>query len=262
MINRFTNLINELNRDKALSIIRLGNVEATQMLTEELYPQMETNAGFFGDIIELKKWKKKMLMALLSADCNLRVITCSSFYVCDDVLTRLNIFIPTLPYIEDIAFWVTLINNIKTDRLGFVSYFTEDMSSQMKKLDLIHDKHKIKVSTKNWKFIYSKNTIKGNEPIDKTYEDVYNDLLERCLYADCDVYFLSCGCYGVPLCDDLKKKGKKAIYVGGFLQLLFGIRGKRWNDREVISQYFNKNWIYPSIKPKNGDLVESWCYGE
>lgn len=262
MINRFSNLICELNDNKPLSIVRLGNVEATQMLKDKLHIQIETNAGFFGDLNELKKWKKKIMMALLNAHCNLRVITCNSFFVCDDVLTKLNIFIPTLPYIEDISFWITLLNNIKTNKIGFVSYFTKDMERQRCKLQFIHKKQPIKVSTKGWKFIKSENTIKGNEPEDRSWEEVYDDLLKRTLEAKCDVYFLSCGCYGVPLCEDLRKNGKKAVYVGGFLQLLFGIKGKRWADREMITQHYNNNWIFPTEKPKNSEQVEGWCYGE
>ena len=262
MINRLSNLITELNNDKPLSIIRLGNVEATQMLTDILYTQMTTNAGFFGDTEALKDWKKMMLMSLLNADCNQRVITCSSFSVCDDVLTKLNIFIPTLPYIEDITFWVSIINNIKSNKLGFVSYFKDEIDSQLKYLDKIHIKNKIKVLTTNWKIIKSENTIKGNEPPNKSWNIVFNELLDRCLNANCDVYFLSCGCYGVPLCYELKKRGKKAIYVGGMLQLFFGLKGKRWDNREVITQFYNKYWKYPSEKPINNELVEDWCYGE
>ena len=92
MINRLSNIIRELNGDAPLSIIRLGNVEATQLLWKEgMYPQMATNAGFYGDEKELKRWKAQMLKALLNCDLNLRVVTCPSFFVCDDVLTQLNI---------------------------------------------------------------------------------------------------------------------------------------------------------------------------
>ncbi len=262
MINRLSNIIKELNKEEPLSIIRLGNVEATQMILKERYPQIETNAGFYGTDEELKQWKAQMLKALLNADCNLRVVTCASFFVSDDVLTQLNIFVPTLPYVEDIRYWIDLINSLKTNNIGFVSYFKEDMERQKNKLDKVFNKEvKFKVPTDKWKIIKSKNTIKGNEDIMKWHE-VYNELLSDCLRADCDVYFLSCGCYGVPLCDDLKRAGKKAIYIGGFLQLLFGIKGKRWDERDIIKQYYNKHWIYPSIKPKFSEQVEGWCYGE
>lgn len=263
MINRFANMIRELNSSKSISIIRLGNVEATQMLIKEgVYPEMRTNAGWFGSEEELKLWKKQMLTALLNANLNLRVVTCPSFYVCDDVFTTLNLFCPTLPYVEDIVFWITLINALNTTKLGFVSYFKKDMDLQIPKLNFIHKKSRgFTLSTKEWRVIYSENTIKGNEPTDKTFQEVLLDLFNRCIKEDRDIYFLSCGSYGIPLTNMLKNAGKKAIYVGGFLQLLFGLKGKRWDDIKIVNQHYNKNWIYPSIKPINGDQVESWCYG-
>jgi len=262
MINRFDNLVNALNGKDPLSIVRLGNVEAHDMLMKngKIYSQMYTNAGFFGDEKENSKWKSMVLKALMNADVNLRVVTCDSFWVCDDVLTQLNLFIPTLPYVEDLAYYVTLINNIRTNNIGIVSYFKKDIERQLPKMDWIHKKRPITNNYRKWKIIKSENTIKGNEPKDKTWSDVYDDLLKRCLEADCDIYFLSCGCYGLPLCNDLKKAGKKAYYVGGFLQLLFGLKGNRWKDRKVVTQYYNKHWRFPEEKPKNCANVENGCY--
>lgn len=262
MINRFDNLIDELNSKNALSVVRLGNVEAYQMLMKnnKIHGQMLTNAGFFGNEKEVSEWKAMVLKALLNADLNLRVVSCQSFWVCDDVLTQLNLFIPTLPYVEDIAFWITLLNTIKTDNIGIVSFFKKDMERQRSKLDFIHKKVPIKNNYRKWKIIKSENTIKGNEPSNKKWIEVYNDLLDRSLSSNCDIYLISCGCYGIPLCNDLKKAGKKAIYVGGLLQLLFGLKGKRWDDRPLVNQHYNKHWHYPTEKPKNCNLVEGGCY--
>ena len=60
MIHRYTNLLIALNQSPPLSVVRLGNVEATQLLikNDEIYEQMPTNAGFFGTKEELKEWKK------------------------------------------------------------------------------------------------------------------------------------------------------------------------------------------------------------
>lgn len=262
MINTFTDMLNAINGNKPLSIIRLGNVEASQLLYRNgLYPKMLTNAGFFGDEKALVEWKCNMLTALTQADANLRVVTCSSFFVCDDVLTKLNLHIPTLPYVEDISFWIALINKMNSTSIGIVSYFSEQMESQSK---IIHKVFSNKLKyTKNmdsFKFIFSENTIQGNEPEDKTFNDVLNDLIKRCLESDCEVFLISCGCYGIPLCAALKRQGKRAVYVGGILQLFFGLKGKRWDTREEISQHYNKHWKYPTKKPKNADLVENSCY--
>lgn len=58
---------------------------------------------------------------------------------------------------------------------------------------------------------------------------------------DFDVALIACGSYGFPLGARLKRDGKKVIVLGGILQLLFGIMGKRW-DRDGL---YNDNWIRP-----------------
>jgi len=261
-INKLSDIIKYVNSPQPLSIVRMGNVEAQQMLSEDIYSKIKTNAGFFGD--DIKKWKAMFLKSLINADLNLRVYTCPSFVVCDQVISKLNIFIPTLPYIEKVEFWFSLINAIQSDKIGFVSYFKKDIERQVSKLKWIYphkkDKAHCRKNTSQWRFIYSENTIAGNEPKDKTWFDVLDDLVARCLSQDCDIYFISCGCYGLILCDRLKEAGKKAIYIGGLLQLLFGLKGKRWDERDEIKQYYNKYWIYPQTKPEGWDSIEGGCY--
>ena len=89
---------------------------------------------------------------------------------------------------------------------------------------------------------------------------------------DFDVCLLGCGAYGFPLAAYIKQKGKKAIHMGGSLQLLFGIKGKRWEnpmygakELEIEGKYpalMNEFWIYPGEegKPKNASIVEGACY--
>lgn len=75
---------------------------------------------------------------------------------------------------------------------------------------------------------------------------------------DYEVCLIGCGAYGFPLAAHVKGRGKKAVHWGGSLQLLFGIKGGRW-DKENM---YNDNWI----RPLNSDLtralskVEDGCY--
>ena len=52
------------------------------------------------------------------------------------------------------------------------------------------------------------------------------------------------------------------MYIGGALQLFFGIIGKRWFDNKEILAFVNDDWIRPlSIdKPTNFSKVEKGCY--
>lgn len=79
---------------------------------------------------------------------------------------------------------------------------------------------------------------------------------------DFDIALLGCGAYGLPLASYVKQMGKQAIYIGGALQLMFGISGKRWENKEHVSRYVNQHWVHPSIEetPELYASVEAGCY--
>jgi hypothetical protein len=58
--------------------------------------------------------------------------------------------------------------------------------------------------------------------------------------------------------------GKSAIYVGGVLQMYFGIYGERWlrERSDIMRMYLNKHWSRPkeNERPKNYKEVEKSCY--
>lgn len=80
--------------------------------------------------------------------------------------------------------------------------------------------------------------------------------------VDFDVLLVGAGAYGLPLAAHGKGMGKVALHVGGALQLLFGIRGQRWENYEPITRWRNESWTWParSEVPDGADLVEGGCY--
>jgi hypothetical protein len=52
------------------------------------------------------------------------------------------------------------------------------------------------------------------------------------------------------------------MYIGGALQLFFGVIGKRWFDNKEIISLVNDHWIRPSQeeRPLNHTKVEKGCY--
>lgn len=79
---------------------------------------------------------------------------------------------------------------------------------------------------------------------------------------DYDICILGCGAYGLPLAAHAKRTGHKAIHLGGATQLLFGIRGRRWDNREKYKTLFNKYWVRPDTNetPPTANAVEGGCY--
>ncbi len=90
---------------------------------------------------------------------------------------------------------------------------------------------------------------------------------------DFDFAIIGCGAYGLPLAAHIKRLGKKAIHLGGGSQLLFGIKGKRWDDdgyhwpnlpqlNTNYSSLYNKFWVRPNTSetPAAATKVEGACY--
>jgi hypothetical protein len=69
---------------------------------------------------------------------------------------------------------------------------------------------------------------------------------EQIAAIDFDIALVAAGPFGLPLSAAIKDMGKKAVHVGGALQLLFGIKGSRWEERSEFSAFMNEHWIKPS----------------
>jgi len=78
-----------------------------------------------------------------------------------------------------------------------------------------------------------------------------------------DVVLAGCGAYAIPLLAWVKQEGKVGIHLAGQIQLLFGIRGHRWDVNPAFSdRLYNDYWIHPPEKyvPKSAKKVENSCY--
>lgn len=117
------------------------------------------------------------------------------------------------------------------------------------------------------KTLKSVQTLAGET--DKRFSNWFEALdwmVSECTKIDFDVAIIGCGAYGFPLAARIKEMGKIAIHLGGATQLLFGIRGRRW-EKEYIYRDFRKTipneyWVRPSNdeKPANAGSVENACY--
>ena len=88
-----------------------------------------------------------------------------------------------------------------------------------------------------------------------------------------DVALIGCGAYGFPLAAEAKRTGHQAIHLGGVLQHLFGIRGKRWENPDYgveawglpyasYSGMMNEHWVKAGdeYKPRRAQDVEEATY--
>lgn len=75
-----------------------------------------------------------------------------------------------------------------------------------------------------------------------------------------DIAIIGAGAYGLPLAAFVKRLGKQAIHLGGTTQLLFGIKGRRWDD--FLQDFYNEHWTRPTTSetPPRSDLIEGHAY--
>ena len=112
-------------------------------------------------------------------------------------------------------------------------------------------------------FIFYKpyQTIAGNH-IHNNWFETFKLMCNDIEKLDFDIALLGCGGYGLPLCNFIKTELKKsAIYIGGGLQLLFGVTWRRWDQHSIIKKSESK-FIRPSTDEicNNFQTIEGGCY--
>lgn len=137
-----------------------------------------------------------------------------------------------------------------------INPFTDSMQKQLNNNFEIFKNKKIFLDGQEFIF-YKTFQTHGNHYIHNDWLETYNIMCADIEKLDFDIALLGCGGYGLLLCNFIKNKIKKsAIYIGGGLQLLFGVMGNRWINREdwkKIIKDNNTNFIYPS----NDELLDN-----
>lgn len=93
----------------------------------------------------------------------------------------------------------------------------------------------------------------------ESLEKMQNQLIK----IDFDIAIIGCGAFGLPLGSFIKKYlNKTAIHIGGPVQILFGIMGKRWETNKGILKFYNEYWTrpLPEETPESYMSVEQGCY--
>ena len=91
----------------------------------------------------------------------------------------------------------------------------------------------------------------------------FEDFKKRVDGQEFDIALVSCGGDGMPSCDYIySSMNKSCMYLGGPLQLLFGIMGKRWLNHETLKEYTNEYWTRPleEDRPATHHLCEHGHY--
>lgn len=151
--------------------------------------------------------------------------------------------------------------HLKGKRVLVVHPFAEDIQSQYAKRKLLWDDEDVlpDFTLLTYKAVQS---IVGTKTEFATWFDALQKMKDDISKIDFDVALVGCGAYGMPLAAHCKLMGKQAIHLAGWLQVLFGIKGTRWDNNPRVSKFYNEYWIRPSAqnRPSGVEKVENGCY--
>lgn len=107
-------------------------------------------------------------------------------------------------------------------------------------------------------------SMAGNQTSFKDWFEAYEFMCGGISKLSFDVAIVGCGAYGLPIASFIKKEMRKtAVHMGGATQILFGIKGKRWDDNSFFKDcLYNEHWIRPDENEKfsNYKVAEDGAY--
>lgn len=172
-----------------------------------------------------------------------------------------NVILSELRFLEPFYFdnpWSELLEN---KNVLVIHPFEDSIKKQYKKREVLFKNKKI-LPKFNLLTLKAEQTNGGGKSNNKTFIESMKLMKQKIDLIDFDIAIIGCGAYGLPLSSYIKNKGKQAIHIGGGLQILFGIKGKRWDVHPEISSLYNDEWIRPSEDEKtiNYGVVEGGTY--
>lgn len=226
---------------------------------DSMLKQMQNWSGFFpATITNADKFSKLMIQDMKQVDVlgswllDEKVFVKSLQHTKQVVLEDLEPFFSTRPWTKALEGKKVLV----------VHPFAETIEAQYKKRDLLFENNLLpEFELKTIKAVQS---LGGESTEYGSWFEALEGMKKQIEDTDFDICILGCGAYGFPLAAHIKRMGKKAVHLGGVTQLLFGIKGSRWEEYVVwpYMNLFNEHWVRPgeAEKPKNANQVEGACY--
>lgn len=287
-------IYNTLMADKPCMIARFGSTELTCLLNyigvtrdkkkylsyikgetqswwweQKIINQMQQWSGFFPPTIEkIEQFCKLMLQDIPEVDILGSWLPQEKYFE-----QQLNTQKVHLRLLE--PFWVNQpwTSALVGKNVLVVHPFTDTIVHQYSKREIIFNNRNVLPKFKSLHVVKAVQTLGEGDDRFKDWFDALDFMKNEIDEKDYDVCLIGCGAYGFPLAAHVKRMGKKAIHLGGALQLLFGIKGKRWEDPNYgvkewgiaygsYTNLVNENWVRPDLKykTKNAEKVEGACY--
>ena len=261
-------LYNHIQKGIPFMIARFGAVEIKAVLygiypppinllvKNYTYKCMPINAGFFpASDIAFKRFASIMKDAMLASDA-LFSWRPEEIFLKGYLRHSCKLSIGEIGPIDSPNYWMRALEGKK---ILVIHPFADTIRSQYEQhRDKIWNHAEVLPAFSSLETVRAVQTIAGNSCGFDSWFEAFDYMAREIEKKDFDIALLGCGAYGFPLAAHIKRMGKIAIHMGGSLQLVFGIKGKRWDNTGL----YNDFWVSPSDdeKPMNLHQVEGGCY--
>ena len=272
-----------LQREEGALIGRNGSIELSMLLdpsTSAADPRLRilaTNAGIY-DLTRdpqtsFLQWHRETKSAILNTD----VLAMGWYQPLSEkefkTFSSWSIIAKQIPLRSLEPYYVSTefqwIKYLKGQKVAVVSSFTQSAAYQVAKglntiwsprLEWPSDIEWIWIQTGHSPFI-ANGTNEWPSGID-SWSDAIDMMVEKIVWSGARFALIGCGGLGMILASKLKDRGAITLVIGGSIQLLFGIKGKRWETHSVIGKFWTDDWIWPSLQetPGNAQSIEGGCY--
>ncbi len=152
--------------------------------------------------------------------------------------------------------------NLQKKKVLVIHPFQDSILRQYEKRRQLWGNNKILPEMKALTCIKAIQSAAGQKSNYKTWFDALEFMKSEINKADFDTAIIGAGAYSLPLATHCKSIGKQAIQMSGATQILFGIKGKRWDNKLATARFYNDAWVRPTAEetPPKARSVEGGCY--
>lgn len=241
---------NYINKNEPFALCRLGSAEFTLVQLYDEYRLFHSNRLeqsnmyniFHDNPKEVGQW-----VDLLRSDCkDIDIMAYFDDHPIEEYVIRTScqkhMKQIRLEQIEAMIYETPWTLALEGKTVLLISPFVDSMVAQYPRMNQIYKDRKMlpDIKIKTLKSVW----FSGSPEDDfDTWFDALNYLYEEAMKIDFDIALLSCSAFGFNLAPMFKRAGKQAIQYGGALQMLFGIRGARWDNYPPYMKFYNDAWI-------------------
>jgi len=257
-------LCKHINSTKPFILIRYGNSEINPVLTylksknkknikfaNNDINLLKNNAGFFSaNTEEVTKFAKETIEIIKNADLLVPVMLNSRENKMTSLAKKAKLLSSdTIDIVSKIKKGNSWISCLENKKVLVIHPFAKTIEKQYAKRQNLF---------KNPNFLpeFELKTIKAVQGLDnkvsneyKSWWDALEKMYQEIEQTDFDIAIIGAGAFGIFLANKVKECGKQAIQLCGATQILFGIKGERYNSAKIYNEY----WCSPSSEetPEN-----------